>query len=64
MKFNITRPPTEGSSLNERHERLVSWLFLLSEELNCVLSNLGAENFSKGARESLFGNKEEKNDDL
>lgn len=60
MKFSPKRPPTEGRDLSEKHERLVSWLYSLTEELSCVLSNLGEENFSKGALEAILGKKEEK----
>ncbi|MBE6587480.1 MAG: hypothetical protein E7647_03590 [Ruminococcaceae bacterium] len=62
MKFNVNRPPMGGDNANQRLDRLTSWLYSLSEALNVTLSNLGEDNFSDDARERIFCNKEEKND--
>jgi len=51
-----------GDNANQRLDRLTSWLYSLSEALNVTLSNLGEDNFSDDARERIFCNKEEKND--
>ena len=59
MKFHISRPPSEGENANERIDRLISWLALLSEGLNVTLENLTEENFTERTREKLFS-KEEK----
>lgn len=63
MKFNISAPPhSESGDMKLQLERLESWLYILSERLNAVLANLGKDNFSADAREKLFGEKEEKDD--
>ncbi len=62
MKFTVNRPPTGGRDANEKLDRISSWLFALYESLGVTLSNLGEDNFSADAREKLFLNKEEKND--
>ncbi len=62
MKFNMNRPPSATNNTKEHLDRLTSWLFMLCESLNVTLSNLGEDNFSADARERLFVNKEEKDD--
>ena len=62
MKFTVNRPPMGGESTNERLDRITSWLFSLYEGLGVTLSNLGEDNFSPDAREKLFLNKEDKDD--
>ncbi|MBQ2730155.1 MAG: hypothetical protein IJF69_05220 [Clostridia bacterium] len=63
MKFNISRPPTGGNT-KEQLERLTSWLYVLSENLNVTLANLGEENFSEGFQKKLLEGKEERNDNV
>ena len=62
MKIKIKRPPTEGDTLEERLERLTSWMSTLSETLNVTLANLSEDNFNEKARERLFVKKEEDNE--
>lgn len=64
MKFNIHRPPDIKGGREGNMSELVLWLYVLSERLNVVLSNLSEENFSPSAREKLFKGKEENNDNI
>lgn len=64
MKFKISRPPIDGRNTEEKLERILSWLYSLSEQLNVVLENLTEENFSNDAKEKLFKRKENEDENV
>lgn len=64
MKFKISRPPADGKNTEEKLERILSWLYSLSEQLNIVLENLTEENFASSAREKIFERKENEDENI
>ena len=60
MKFYMHRPPDMKGTKEGSMEALTSWLYVLCERLNVVLSNLSEENFTPAVKEKLFTHKEDK----
>lgn len=48
MKFNVPRPPQSGG-----FDDIVSWLYLLTEQLNVVLQNLGVDNLNSNLKSAI-----------